>query len=731
VDVDNLHMLLNPRSVAVVGASADVSKVGGRTLRNLRTYSPACDIYAVNPKATEIQGVPCFPSIADIPTPPDVALICLPANLAVEALAAAARVGVRAAMIFAGGFAEYDQAGAELQRRIADISAASGIAVLGPNTMGVVSQDRFAGTQAVALEEIRPRRGRVAFAGQSGAVGSYILTYADLNGLDLGSLISTGNEAVVDVADCINLFAEDETIEILMVYLEGARDARKLARSLSNAVRRGKIVIACKVGTSDASARAASSHTASMVGADEVYDAIFERSGVIRCADIEEMVDVGRLHSRFRWFGKRVGIMTFSGGFGVLATDLCVAAGLEVPSFTAETSALLKEAVPFAAVGNPIDTTAQGINDLSIFERMLATAAADPMIDSFLVNPGASLLGETRGQLIAEAIARVGAASDRPMVVTGMATRETAALLARAGLPLYPDIRTAIRAMSKVAGHTFPTVDGDVIEEDPAPLNLSAVASALLSRAHAEGGLGEAASKQLLRECRVTTVPGLEVHSRQEAGRAAAELGLPVAVKASGREIMHKSEIGAIRLGLSTLADVGHAYDTVSDSVCKAYPRPVLESVLVERMDTESTLAELMISVSLAPGFGEYLVIGMGGIYTNILDDKVVLLPPFKRCDIREGLRSLRGFGLIDGYRGSPKADIENLIDLISQVGRLGTHMARLELELELNPVAVHAPPGGTVVLDAIVMHNTGYEARAYDPASVTPATVKEAHEPD
>jgi acyl-CoA synthetase (NDP forming) len=692
-----LDSIFAPRSVAVVGASEDTNKVGGRTLKFLKSYGRVERVYAVHPTANSIQNTDTYKSVSDLPHPPDLVIVCVPAVSAVEVLREASAMGTAGAIVFAGGFAEQDERGQSLQHEITAIAAKTGMTVLGPNAMGIINQDVFVGTYTTVLEEIDPKAGSTAFVGQSGAVGAYIFTLASDSNVTLGTLVSTGNEAVVDVADCIDRLADHDDVDTLMVYLEGTRDGRKLLRSLRKAKRNGKAVIACKVGRTQEGGRAAASHTANMVGDDDVYEAIFHETGVIRCSDIEQMVHVAQLvEAKVRLPRRRVGVMSFSGGLGVLATDLCVSNGLSLPAFKPETSAALTSIVPFAATSNPVDPTAQGLNDLAVFESMCEIMMRDDNVDAFLLNPGYSLQPAKRGRQIAEAIARATESSGARSVVVGLAEEGTRSVLAEAGIPLYSTLREATEALGLVAGEPEP---GPMPEEDDTSSDHRL--AELMDAALGAPGPDEARVKDFLRAVGFSVPDGRVVPDGGEGRRAAEEIGYPVAVKAVGPNISHKSELGLVSLGLREPDTVAAEHARISDVLRSQGDHP--SGVLVEAMDETSTVAELVVTCATDPSFGHYLVIGMGGVFTELLNDHVVVLPPFTRDRVHESLTQLRGYPVLNGFRGKPGADLGALLEMASRLEPVAEALAARGLELEMNPVAVHEESEGVKILDALI----------------------------
>lgn len=467
------------------------------------------------------------------------------------------------------------------------------------------------------------------------------------------------------------------------------------------------------MGRTEEGGRAASSHTANLVGVDALYEAAFHEANVIRCTDIEQMADVAQLlEPPIRIPRKRLGIMSFSGGLGVLATDLAVANGLEVPAFTQHTSDTLKAVVPFAATNNPVDPTAQGLNDLSVFEKMCEVMLSDDNVDVFLINAGYSLMPDSRGPVIAEAITRATRASAAQTVVVGMAHHDAAARLHEAHIPLYATLRAATEALGALARHQAgqdrgPSADElAAVSQDPVqpPMRSGEQESAVQLLLESPGP-DEAKAKQFLRAWGIPVPEGSVVADSREALAAVERLGYPAVVKAVGPGVTHKSEHGLVRLGVSSSQEFQQACEGVlSNSRQLADP---VGGLLIERMDAEPAVAELIVTCSVDASFGSYIMIGMGGVLTELLHDTAVLLPPFTDEQVRTALQSLRAYPLLRGFRGAAPADVDAVVELVRRLGAATRDLALRGVELELNPVAVHAQSKGVMVLDALVSSRT------------------------
>ncbi|OLO42388.1 hypothetical protein BTR23_03985 [Alkalihalophilus pseudofirmus] len=698
-----LKSIFNPASVAIIGASPNIKKVGGRALKFLLASNYQGKVYPINPNYKDIQGLQAFPSITELPEAPEQIILCVPSERVYGVIEEAVRIGVKGAIIFSGGFAEADEKGIEMQNKITKIAKDGGLTILGPNCMGVINQNEFIGTYTTILEENELNSSPIAFVGQSGAIGAYSFILGKQNQMDLGVLVSTGNEVMVDVADCVSYLADDPKIKVIMTYLEGCRDGKKLEAALKKATLNGKVILACKVGRTQEGERAASSHTANMVGNDEIYDTLFEKYNVIRCDDIESMVDIANLYSKnIDIKGNNVGIMSLSGGIGVLATDKCIEYNLKVPVFTKDTSSKIKSLVSFAGADNPLDPTAQGLDDPKLLEQLLEGMVRDPNIDVALFCFGYFLLSEGRGPVYADVICNVAKKSNIPVAVAGLANQEVINILQEQSIPIFNDLDRAVRAISS-AYHMNTTETQVVNRLDTSKAPLTEGTSRILDKLKSQATLNEVDAKAILNEFQLPVPESNLATTEQEALSIARSIGFPVVLKVVGRNILHKSDLGGVCLNLVNEDDVSAGYQSILNNVSAKIDRSEIEGIMVEKMSTEKPVCEMLISVSVDKNFGPNLVVGLGGIYTELLNDYVILQPPFDENYIRKSLKKLKGYKLLEGYRSQEKADIEGLINFIMNLGELAFTLEEEISELEMNPVAIYTEGIGIQILDAVI----------------------------
>lgn len=700
-----LKSLFEPDSVAVIGASPNLKKVGGRALYFLQRSQFKGRIFPVNPNYQKIGGLPAYKDLSSLPEPPEQIILCIPSEHVLSVLEEAGRLGVRSAIIFAGGFAETGESGKQLEEQIQQVAQKYSLTVLGPNCMGFINQQDYVGTYTSILEENVIQNSDIAFIGQSGAIGAYSFILAKQKGLHIGALVSTGNELIVDVADCIRYFSSDPKIRIMMTYFEGCKDGKKLEKALQAAYENNKIVLACKVGKTTEGMRAAQSHTANMVGDDDVYDALFAKYNVLRCSDIDEMVEVAELLAKgIRLKGNRVGIMSVSGGIGVLATDMCIEHGLQVPVFDANTREQIRAIVPFAGVNNPMDPTAQGTDNPEILRQMLEIMVRDSQIDVALLNFGYFLLSEERGPVMADVVTRVAQNSPVPVVVTGLYNDQVQRMFQEQGIPVFADLARCIRAISllvqrKEAPHhtvkscTSKTVSQTVVAD-----------SEWLSLLREHRNLTEYEGKQLLKQFGLPVPASRLARHEEEAVQMAGEIGYPVVLKISDRTILHKSDVGGVRLNLQNETALRSAYREMTSNGKKLAAGHGPVHVLVEEMVQKPMVAELIANLRVDPVFGPVIVVGMGGIFTELWNDYVVLKPPLTRAQIEAALKRLKGYRLLTGYRHLPPADIDALVHAIQVLESIGQQWGDELTEIEINPLAVFAEGENVMALDAVIV---------------------------
>ncbi len=683
-----------PRSIAVVGASRRRGTVGGEVFHNLLQSDFGGVVYPVNPATDVVQAVRAYASVTEVPGEVDLAVIAVPAGAVCDAARQCAAKGVPALIVLSAGFAEVGPEGAERQRELVEVCRGAGMRLIGPNCLGVLTSEPEASINAT-FAPAPPPAGNVGFVTQSGALGLALIDLAAGRGLGVSSFASIGNRGDITANDFLEYWESDPATEVALLYIESFSDPRRFSR-LARRIGREKPIVVVKSGRSVSGGRATGSHTGAMLSASDVtVDALFEQAGVIRTETLSELLDVSSLLADQPLpAGRRVGILTNAGGPGIMCADACEAAGLEVPELPEGVRDSLREFLaPEAALANPVDMIATATAEQ--YRRAISALAAWEGVDALIVIFIRPLL--TRAEDVAEAVRDALAEMPReiPVQAVFMSARDHAAMAATGAVPthLYPE--DAARALGRVMRHVEWREKSE--EEPPKfPDARTDEAAAVLAGALETGGewLGTEEIAQLL-DCYGIAMPRWRVATDPaEAGTAAEELGGRVALKAQGPAILHKTELGAVSVGLEGSAEVSREAKAIDERLGHAGIER--ESFLVQEMSDGG--AELLVGVVSDPMFGPVLACGAGGTQAELLGDMGVRICPITGADAAETIRSLATFPLLTGFRGGPEADLGALEDLLLRVSTMvDTHHEIAELDL--NPVM--AGPDGATVVDA------------------------------
>ena len=690
---DSLTALLAPRSVAIIGASTDPTRIGGRPIAYMLARGFAGPILPVNPNRATVQGLPAYASIADLPEIPDVAIVAVPALAAVDAVEELAALGVKGAIVFSAAFAETGAEGAALQARMTRTARAQGMRLLGPNSLGAFN-DRigFYGIFSASLEGGYPPPGRIGIASQSGAYGTHVFTVARERKIGTPLCVTTGNEADVTVGDVIGWMVEDPEIDVIAAYLEGIRDAASFTAALEAARAARKPVVVMKVGRSRLGQAAARSHTASIAGNDAVTGAVLAEFGAVRARTTEEMLDIAQLATRRIYpVGNTLGMITVSGGAGVLVSDVAEDLGLAMPPMPATTQARLTQLLPFAAPANPVDCTAQALNDISLVgqftEAMVAEGGYSSVLAFFTQIGGAASIAAGLRRELGAVRARH---PDRLYVLSVLASPELVAGYEADGFSVFEDptrATVAIEAMGRL-GDAFARAPGQAPPEVP-PIDLPPESP------------NEAEAKRLLAEAGIDAAPERACASAEAAVDAARSFGFPVVMKILSPDILHKSEIGGVLLDVATPEAVRAGFDLLHDRARQAAPDARIEGVLVAKQLEGGV--ECILGIHRDPVFGPIAMFGLGGIFVEIMRDVAFRRCPFGVDEAERMIRSIRAAPLLLGARGRPPADIAALARMLARLSVLA-HQAGPQLRaIDLNPVLALPAGEGAYALDAVI----------------------------
>lgn len=697
--VQSVRTLLNPRSVAVVGASRRAGTIGAALVANLKLHGFTGPIYPVNPSTDRIEELKTYPKVSAIGAPVDLAIIAVPAPAVEEVITDCARAGVRGVVVISAGFAEVSAQGRQDEQRITRLVRQAGMRLVGPNCMGLLNTDPDVSLCGTFIPSWPPA-GNIGMMSQSGALGQAVLEYARSLNLGISTFVSVGNKADVSGNDLLIYWAQDPKTDVIVMYLESFGNPRRFARIAPEVVRH-KPVIAVKSGRSAAGTRAAQSHSAALANLDVAVDAIFEQAGVIRTNSLVELFDVAALLSTQPIpAGPRVGVVTNAGGPGILLADACEARGLTLPELSPETLEKLRSFLPpQAGLSNPIDLIASDAP--GVYARAIEAVGNDPGVDSLVVIFVPPLV-TTKPEAVADAIAWAAAKvpPHKPVLSVFLSFRGTPPMLSagpRGRIPSYSFPEDAAMALAAAVryGQWRKRPAGASLTLDVAA---QAAVREIIDRAlaGAEGPLW-LDTKDL---AALLHAAGIEFAAAQktsvaDAAAVAEQLGYPLVAKAIAPGLVHKSDVGGVIMDLGSAEQVREAAQTLVDRMASVGAK--LEGILLQRQVPGGI--EALVGVTTDPTFGPLVVCGMGGVHVELLRDVSFRLTPVTDVDAAEMIDKLRSKRLLEGYRGGPKGDRDALISVIMRVSALVEIIPELH-ELDLNPVKVLPPGEGAVAVD-------------------------------
>lgn len=697
---DSLDALFSPRSVAIIGASSDQRRFGGRPIQYLIDAGFAGGIHPVNPAREEIQGLKAWPSIAAVEDTVDCAILAISAEATLETLKACIAKGVRSAVLYGAGFSEMGEQGRALQERVLAMAREAGVRLLGPNCMGLFNaHKRFYATFASALEQGVGQPGNIAVASQSGGYGGYLLKHLMLRGLGVSQWITTGNEADVDVGEALGWMARQPENEILLGYVEGVKSGDSLIAALEAAQSQGKPVVMMKVGRTSEGSKAAASHTASLTGEDKVYDALFEKYGVYRPRTTDEMLDVVSALSLKRPLkGNRIGVISISGGVGVQIADFVSDAGMRMGQLPDEAQAALRALVPACSPHNPIDMTGLVTTNHDIMEKTLDIVLGAGAFDATLIFLGITGVAPSMaGPLQAAISAAYARHPDQLLSVAITAPDAMVREYEAQGILTSEDPSRAVAALGALNRFRISAARGAAAGQDQ-PGTAKVCPEASLP---ASGRFNEAEAKALLATIGLPSPREVVAADPSEAAKMAEEIGFPVAVKLVSADVLHKTEVGGVALGLTSGTEVEDAVRTMQAGIARLRPDAVVDGFLVSQMISDG--AETILGVHRDPAFGPVVTFGMGGVLVELLQDTACALAPIGIDQARALIGRIKTEPLLTGYRGSPAHDVEALAQAIAAVSAFAArHRDRLR-SLEINPLRVLPASGGVVALDAVI----------------------------
>lgn len=699
------------RSIAVVGASADATKIGGRPVHLLQRQGYSGAIYPINPKGGEIQGLPAYARLADTPSAPELALIAVPAAQAVTAVRECAERGVKAVIVLSAGFAEAGDEGTAWQTELRAIARHHGMRLLGPNCLGSVGvSDKVIGSFSVALEDHYPAPGAVGIVSQSGNIGSYTLQILAQQGVGISRLITTGNEADVDLADGIAALAQDPATRVILCCMETCRDGERLRHALELARQQRTPVVVLKIGSTEQGQAAAASHTGALAGSDAVMEAVFQRHGALRVRSHEDLLEVGQAVAQLAP-GRlptqaEVTLIAASGGFGIMMADAMSQAGLALPALADATRERIHRALPGASTHNPVDASAQISSRPDILYEVLSALQEAPGQATTVLFLSLALYSSRLRGVYLEALTRLQASHpQKPLLIISRGPAEVVRQIQALGIPVFSSIDAAARglaALVRLGGLSAALAAPGQSRPNNVPPAPARLPEAALRHEHG--------AKQALQAAGFEIPSEALTHSAEAAVQAATAMGFPVVMKVVSEDIPHKTEVGGVALNLVDADAVQQAYQTMLTQVRQRAPGARLEGILVAPMLRGGT--ELIAGVSRDPVFGPVIMVGMGGIYAEVLRDVAVQPAPVSEAEALQMIRSLRLFALLDGARGQVPADIEAAARTVARLSEFACRHQDQVREIDLNPILVRPRGEGIAILDALMLPHPTEEMR-------------------
>jgi len=693
-----MKSLFEPESIAVVGASSDVRKIGHIVLNNLIHSKFRGKLYPINPKADEILGLRAYTSLTAIPGKLDQAIICVPNTLVPAVMEEAGIKGVKSVVVITAGFKELGKEGALLERRVGEIAKKYDMRVLGPNCMGMMNTHHcMNGT----FTNIQPVTGSVAIASQSGAVCSSFLDWSTATKVGFSTFISVGNKVDVDEADLLEYLKDDPYTNVIGMYIEGANRGRELVRQVHETTKK-KPVIVLKSGRTSSGSKAASSHTGALSGSDKVYDAAFRQANAIRVSTIDEMFDLLQVFSNMPLpKGDGLAIVTNAGGHGVMAADACSDHGLTLASFEKETIEKLKNYLPAAAnCYNPVDVLGDASADR--YEFAIKTVMEDPNVScvAVLLAP----LDTVDISAVAANLASFAGNVDKPVVgafVGGTKTNAGIQLVQEANIPCYESPDKAIRSLGAMVRYRKMRDgagdDAPVVKEGDKAKVMETIEAV---RATGRTSMSESEGKELLKAYGVAVPEEVTCATPEEAAKAAAKIGFPVVMKIDSPDIAHKSDVGGVKVGVSSEDAVKAEFELMVSKVSARVPGAQINGVTICQMVKGK---EVLIGMTRDDQFGPVITFGLGGVFVEIMKDVTQSIAPLTRANVDTMVRSIRSYAILTGARGGKAADIESLKDVIFKIAQIALDFPEIS-ELEINPVMVGDEGKGTYAVDALVV---------------------------
>ena len=692
----DISKLLRPRAVAVVGAS-EKSGFGGDTCRNiLENQADTSHVYPVNPKKETVFGKKCYPTLADLPEEIDLVILCTSQKTIVDFLKQAKAKGAGAAVVYASGYSEVGTAeGKAFEKELVDAAKALDMVVMGPNCAGYINfgDDIFS---FAFIGDYKGKKGNIGFVSQSGQFCIDMMKSAEMK---YSFAISAGNSAMVQIEDYLNFLIDDSNTKVIALYLEGVKNPHKFEACLQKAMEKKKPVVILKAGRSPKGQATAASHTGSMAGSDKTYDAVFEKFGVIRADDMQDLRSTASLLATLRVLPKKPAFsaMCLSGGETAVSADTGFLHGIEYPDFSEVTLKKLNDMLPdFATPRNPLDMTAALCYDADAFASGITTVMSDPSIEMGLVGLTISDKVTVSNDIMFEGIRRAfEQIPDKPLAVMSFMeaarNKELVERFQNAGIPVLPTTKYGFRALQ----HLQDFISHDTIKRE---------ARLAIPEAHSANtrALSEYESKKLLADNGVPVDLGYIAKTKAEVKEYAEKIGYPLVMKVESNDILHKSDVGGVMLNIKSLEQAEEAYDKILANAVQHAPNAKINGILMQKMLKAGT--EMIIGLNSDPQFGPMLLVGMGGVFVEVFKDAALYPVPLNHDEALHMLQSLKSFKLLNGYRGNPPADIEALTDMMVKISDFAYRKKDTLKELDMNPLFVYPKGEGVAIADALAV---------------------------
>jgi acetyltransferase len=702
---EQLKYIFWPRSIAIVGASTKTGSVGQVTFANILLNGYTGVVYPVNLTARSVMGVKAYPSLIHIPDEVDLAVIIIPATYVPETIEECGSKGVKGAVIISAGFKEIGQKGALLEKRVKELARKYNIALIGPNCFGIINTDHRVRLNAT-FGRVMPEPGNITFITQSGAVGVTALEYAEAEGIGLAKFVSIGNKADINENDLLEYLKEDEQTGVILLYLEDLVEPQKFletARTITEEAQ--KPILAIKAGRTAEGAKAASSHTGALAGSDEAYDAFFHQCGIIRVETVNELFEYAKAFAGQPIpKGRKVAIITNAGGIGIMATDSSIRNGLKLASIAETTKEKLKPILPpTASVNNPIDVI--GDSDEKRYASALQIILEDKEIDGVIAIWTPTLMAETK--VVAEKVSELVPQYQKPVMGCLLSlenTKEVIQTLWRAKIPYYPFPETAAKALAMMCDF------GDWINKPMTEIKIFNDVDKNKVRAIIEKAkrrtppqILEPEGYEILNAYRFPTLPFALVSDEAEGLKKAKELGYPCVLKIVSPDILHKTDVGGVMVDIENDTEFVTKFNELMNNVRSKKPKAKIEGVLIQPMAEQGI--ETIIGIKRDPQFGALIMFGIGGIYVEVLKDVSFRICPIRELSARHMIKEIKGYKLLQGFRGRRPADIEKIVESLQRLSQLALDFPDFS-EIDINPFLVFEQGKGVCAIDARFLYS-------------------------